>query len=80
MGEGYVVYGAPWCSYCKMAVQLLEETGQSYTYYDITEGDHLTELQSRLPDGVHYTIPRIFHEGRLVGGYDRLTEELNHAN
>jgi glutaredoxin len=74
----YEVFGAAWCSYCKMAVQLLEEAGLPYDYYDITEGDGLTQLEKRLNGEPFRTIPRVFLLDRLIGGYEDLKKELNH--
>lgn len=65
------IYTKAWCPYCRMAKRLLEGKGQSFTEFDVeADPDRLREMLDR-SDG-RWTVPEIFIDGDLVGGYDDL--------
>jgi len=57
------VYGKENCPYCKKAVQLLEQMGQSIVYVDIKDMINSAKWK---------TVPQIFTETRHIGGYAEL--------
>lgn len=65
------IYTKAWCPYCRMAKRLLEGKGQSFTEFDVeADPDRLREMLDR-SDG-RWTVPEVFIDGDLVGGYDEL--------
>lgn len=60
------------CSYCEMAKQLLDQ--KSLVYEERKIGDDWTreDLLESVPDA--RSVPQIFINDVLVGGYDRLLE------
>ena len=66
------IYTLEWCPYCEKAKALLKSKGVSYKEYDIGKEEVEEEMQERT-DGAK-TVPQIFIDGHLVGGYDDLVE------
>ena len=65
------IYVKAWCPYCRMAKRLLEGKGQAFTEFDVeADPDRHREMLDR-SDG-RWTVPEIFIDGDLVGGYDEL--------
>ena len=65
------IYSKSWCPYCRMAKRLLEEKGQAFVEFDVEldAGKHdemLDRSQGR------WTVPEIFIDGDLIGGFDEL--------
>lgn len=74
------IYGAPWCGYCKEALNLAEQQENHETrYYNIEEGDNKEKLLGRLSEKPK-TIPQIFVDNQHIGGYDELVEYLGGEN
>lgn len=67
-----ILYIKPTCPYCIAAVQLLDQKGVDYESIDVASlsRDELDELQNKAHG--HQTVPKIFIDGRFVGGYDEL--------
>lgn len=65
------VYGAQWCLYCKKAKEFLETNHIEFEFIDI---DIEIDQSTILIDKGLTTIPQIFDEERLVGGYDSLVK------
>lgn len=65
------IYGAQWCTFCKKAKDLLESKGQEYKFVDV-ETD-VEACKFLLEEGA-LTIPQIYKDGELVGGYSDLAE------
>lgn len=65
------IYSKGWCPYCQMAKELLESKGQEYIEIDVErEPDKHAEMLDR-SEG-RRTVPEIFINGRLIGGYAEL--------
>lgn len=70
--NGWVIYGAGWCGFCRKSYQLLDNINVDYCYYDI---DKLTESEKqqlvKITNG-YTSIPKIFYNGEFIGGYTEL--------
>ncbi|SDL52196.1 FAD-dependent oxidoreductase [Halarsenatibacter silvermanii] len=66
------IYALEWCPYCEKAKALIKSKGFSYKEYDIGEEEVEEEMQERT-DGAK-TVPQVFIDGHLVGGYDDLVD------
>lgn len=64
------------CVYCKSAKALLKQEGLEFTEFNI--GDHPVLKDFALANNL-FTVPQVFKNGRLVGGYDDLTLYLEHT-
>jgi len=65
------IYSKGWCPYCRMAKRLLEEKGQAFVEFDVElEPDKYDEMLDRSQG--RYTVPEIFIDGDLIGGFDDL--------
>lgn len=74
MAKTFLIYGRDNCVWCDRAVALLENKGIDYTLIKInTEtGENLQEFFDATNNA--RTVPQIFINGELIGGYDRLAE------
>ena len=64
------------CPFCHKAEDLLREKGQTFTEIDVEEdsaklGEMLERSQGRK------TVPEIFFDGKLIGGFDELRHLAN---
>ncbi len=65
------IYTKTTCPYCTMAKRLLESKGQTWTEINLDqEPGRLDEMLER--SGGRMTVPEVFIDGVLVGGYDDL--------
>jgi len=65
------IYSKGFCPYCKMAKDLLSSLGQTFEEIDLeVHPDRTQEMLDR--SGGRTTVPEIFIDGELVGGYDDL--------
>lgn len=64
------IYSKAWCPYCKRAKHLLQKKSLEYIEIDITN-DAETE-QKMIARSHSQTVPQIFIDDQLVGGYDKL--------
>ena len=65
------IYSKGWCPYCRMAKRLLEEKGQEFIEFDVDlDAEKHREMLDR-SEG-RWTVPEIFIDGDLIGGYDEL--------
>jgi glutaredoxin 3 len=63
-----VMYATGWCPYCARARRLLQSKGVDFEEIDIDEVDGArAEMQQR---SGRTSVPQIFINDRLVGGYD----------
>jgi glutaredoxin len=69
----YVVYGKPNCAFCEQAKMLLTAKGQDFTYVDVSQD---VEAMSRLQEIGARTVPQIFFDGELIGGFTHLRNKL----
>lgn len=81
VGKEWVMYGVSWCPYCKKALELLRKNKINYYYYDVesspfnTKDNYRSMLNEELNG--HHTLPAVFKDGKLVGGYTDLVKLLN---
>ena len=67
---GWCVYGAAWCSFCTKAKLLLQTAGLEFKYIDVAEID--IECVREALSVQQSTIPLIFRDGVLIGGFSEL--------
>lgn len=71
----YTVIGRENCSFCDKAADLIESTGNRYSYYGIDSDPWTKTLMLKAG---YKTVPIIFDaEGKEVGGYTDLKELLD---
>ena len=65
------IYSKDVCPYCTMAKRLLQNKGQEWEEINLSrEPERTDEMQQR--SGGRMTVPQIFLDGKLIGGYDDL--------
>ena len=64
------IYSKDWCPFCAGAKSLLESKRADYIDIDVTQ-DPLREREMNQRSG-RFTVPQVFVDGELVGGYDDL--------
>lgn len=62
------------CRYCEMAKSLLKNKGIAYEERNINNGWSKEQLLEAVPNA--RTVPQIFINGKLIGGFDELTNKL----
>ncbi len=65
------IYTKTACPYCQMAKKLLASKGQEFEEIDLSVAPERTEEMMERSGG-RRTVPEIFIDGRLIGGYDDL--------
>jgi len=65
------VYTTTYCPYCTRAKSLLKGKGVAFVEIDVTEDDELRAQMVELSGG-RRTVPEIFINGTIVGGFDEL--------
>ncbi|HVA81460.1 MAG TPA: glutaredoxin 3 [Candidatus Binataceae bacterium] len=65
------IYTTTFCPFCVRAKSLLKTKGVAFTEIDVTDDDALREKMVELSGG-RRTVPEIFINGAIVGGYDEL--------
>ncbi len=65
------VYTTQFCPYCVWAKSLLKQKGVAFEEIDVSDDP---ELREKMIDraGGRRTVPEIFINGRIIGGYDEL--------
>ncbi|MDB5108229.1 MAG: grx [Candidatus Binatus sp.] len=65
------VYTTTYCAFCVRAKNLLKNKGIAFDEIDVTHDD---ELRARMIEmsGGRRTVPEIFINGKIVGGFDEL--------
>lgn len=83
-GSIYYVYSKPGCSYCDKAKALLAAEGQAYAEYVLDVGQEkivgtnyytVEQLKKLVPNA--RTVPQIFENETLIGGFDALKLHLS---
>lgn len=69
------VYTTNYCPYCVRAKDLLKRKGQSFDEVDVTDDMGLREKLVEKAGG-RRTVPQIFIDDQLIGGFDDL-DKLN---
>jgi glutaredoxin 3 len=65
------LYSTTYCPFCVRAKALLESKGVAFTEIDVTNDSAMRERMVVLAGG-RRTVPEIFINGRIIGGYDEL--------
>jgi glutaredoxin 3 len=65
------VYTTSYCPYCIRAKSLLKSKGVPFEEIDVSADPLLREKMIELSGG-RRTVPEIFINGRIIGGYDEL--------
>ncbi|HKN00140.1 MAG TPA: glutaredoxin 3 [Candidatus Binataceae bacterium] len=66
------LYTTNYCPFCTRAKGLLKRKGVAFTEIDVTDDDALRAKMVELSGG-RRTVPEIFINGRIVGGYNELS-------
>ena len=73
----YTVYSKKNCSFCDRAITLLEDLNHQVIVKKIDEDiPHFTEMREKAP--AMRTMPVIFENNDLIGGYSDLINSLEH--
>ncbi len=65
------VYTTAYCPYCIRAKALLQSKGVAFEEIDVTDNAELREKMVQLSGG-RRTVPEIFVNGKIIGGYEEL--------
>ena len=65
------VYSTQYCPFCVRAKALLTNKGVAFNEIDVTSNPALREKMVELAGG-RRTVPEIFINGKIIGGYDEL--------
>ena len=68
------IYTKSNCSYCEMAKQYFDSQNIEYSLHDVENVETFNELLNRNPSA--RTMPQIFINDELIGGYTDLIEWL----
>lgn len=68
------IYTKSNCSYCEMAKQYFDSQNIEYSLHDVENVETFNELINRNPSA--RTMPQIFINDQLIGGYTDLIEWL----
>lgn len=72
----YVIITRDQCNFCDAAKALLEGASLPYTQYNV-QSDSSKWVLTLIKQAGHTTVPQIFApDGRHIGGYTELNEEL----
>jgi glutaredoxin 3 len=65
------VYTTPYCPFCVRATALLNSKKVAFEEIDVSDDPELREAMVKRAGG-RRTVPEIFVNGRIIGGYDEL--------
>ncbi len=65
------VYTTSYCPFCARAKSLLKTKGVAFDEIDVTDDDQLRAKMIEMSGG-RRTVPEIFINGKIVGGFDEL--------
>ncbi len=66
------LYTTTYCAYCARAKSLLKSKGVAFDEIDVTDDDELRAKMIEMSGG-RRTVPEIFINGKIVGGFEELT-------
>lgn len=72
-----IVWSKNDCAFCVQAKKLLESKGIEYEERNINNGWNREDLLAAVPNA--RTVPQIFLEGELVGGFTELRKKLTES-
>ena len=73
MNKKVEIYSKSNCSYCVMAMSFFDSRGISYEVYSADDQNVFKEMLERNPSA--RTVPQIFIDDQLIGGYTDLIEK-----
>jgi thioredoxin reductase (NADPH) len=73
MNKKVEIYSKTNCSYCDMAMNFFDSRGISYEVYSADDQNVFKEMLERNPSA--RTVPQIFIDDQLIGGYTDLIEK-----
>ena len=73
MNKKVEIYTKSNCSYCDMAMSFFDSRGISYEVYSADDQNIFKEMLERNPSA--RTVPQIFIDDQLIGGYTDLIEK-----
>ncbi len=65
------IYTTRSCPFCDLAKRLLKDRGLDFEEIDVTDADKKAALKAKTG---WRTVPQIFIEGKLIGGYQELVK------
>ncbi len=65
------LYTTTYCPFCTRAKNLLKSKGVAFEEIDVTDDDELREKMIEMSGG-RRTVPEIFINGKIIGGFDEL--------
>ncbi len=65
------VYTTTYCPFCTRAKNLLKNKGVDFDEIDVTDDDKRREKMIEMSGG-RRTVPEIFINGKIIGGFDEL--------
>ena len=71
----YKIYGKNVCVYCTRAKKLLNDKNLEYEYFDIEQNSE-AYIYARENSNGQETMPIIFKDNKLIGGFDQLRSIL----
>ena len=74
MNKKVEIYSRSNCTYCVMATNFFDSKGISYAVYSADDPKIFNEMLERNPQA--RTVPQIFIDDELVGGYTDLIEKF----
>ena len=75
MNKKVEIYSKSNCSYCVMAMNFFDSKGIAYKVYSADDPDIFDEMLKRNPQA--RTVPQIFIDDILIGGYTDLVEKFS---
>ena len=75
MNKKVEIYSKSNCSYCVMAMNFFDSKGITYEVYSADDPDIFNEMLKRNPQA--RTVPQIFIDDMLIGGYTDLVEKFS---
>lgn len=64
-----IIYSAPWCVYCKMVKQYLDEKKIEYTELDVSSDDKAKD--EMIEKSGQLGIPVVDIDGKIIIGFDK---------
>ena len=75
MNKKVEIYSKSNCSYCVMAMNFFDSKGITYEVYSADDPDIFVEMLKRNPQA--RTVPQIFIDDILIGGYTDLVDKFS---
>ena len=75
MNKKVEIYSKSNCSYCVMAMNFFDSKNMEYQVYSADDPKIFSEMMERNPQA--RTVPQIFIDDQLIGGYTDLIEKYS---